>query len=337
VGPDAFKTLRGLFELLLTGDLPGKQPYAFRVPQPQLVSGITFLQDGLDDIPARSRVVPFEGALLGPLPILAMGSATHKELFLQYCATHPQGARLGRKTFRKLVQVLCCQSKSVSGLSSYYIAFLDLVRNVEAMLARAVDVGGDAVRAGDLLMCLQEHVAFLKYRYGHKHVGAPECDGMEEHCCLPALGGGRCTKPHPGRCGECAMHARVVPSIAAFLLEVLGDEVRDALPVMTEHFTKYRSHKLREAWQRESLAALRRSLVEDPAHLLVVLDHKQKVLPTAHRESQAAYFAKVGRCRVGGCCIDTPPPCWCTPHTRDLHGHHASPPPSSQACPSWVP
>jgi hypothetical protein len=124
------------------------------------------------------------------MQILALGSATHKELFLQYGATHALGERLGRKTFRKLIQVLCCQSKSVSGLSSFYVAFLDLARNVEAMLARAVDVGGDAVRGGDLLMRLQEHVAFLKYNYGHKHLAAPECDGMEEHCCHPALGGG---------------------------------------------------------------------------------------------------------------------------------------------------
>jgi hypothetical protein len=299
MGADAFNTLRGLFELLLTGELPGKRPYAFRVPQLYLLSAITFLQELLQTVPARSRVVPFEGVLLGPLPILALGSATHKELFLQYGATHALGERLGRKTFRKLIKVLCCQSKSVSGLSSFYVAFLDLARNVEAMLARAVDVGGDAVRAGDLLMRLHDHVAFLKYNYGHKHLAAPECDGMEEHCCRPALGG-KCPKPHLGRCQECATQARVVPSIAAFLLDVLGDEVKDALPLVVEQFDKYRSHKLRETWQRESLAALRRSLVEDPAHLLVVVDHKQKVLPTAHRESQAAYFGKVGMWRLVG-------------------------------------
>jgi epoxyqueuosine reductase QueG len=102
---------------------------------------------------------------------------------------------------------------------------------------------------------------------------------MEEHCFLTALGGGTFPKPHPGRCRECAMHARVVPSIAAafLLLDMLVDEVKDALPLMAEHVNKYRSHKLRETWQRESLDALRRPLVEDPAHLLVVLGHKQQV------------------------------------------------------------
>ncbi len=69
-----------------------------------------------------------------------MGGATHKELFLQYGATHALGERLGRKTFRRLILVLCCQSKSVSGLSSFYVAFLDLARHVEVMLARAVEI-----------------------------------------------------------------------------------------------------------------------------------------------------------------------------------------------------
>ncbi len=65
----------------------------------------------------------------------------------------------------------------MSGLSSFYVDVLDLDRNVEAMLARAVEVGGDPVRGGDLLMRLQEHMAFLKYIYGHKHLAAPDCDG----------------------------------------------------------------------------------------------------------------------------------------------------------------
>jgi hypothetical protein len=296
MGRTQYRTLGKVFQALRHGKRLGESPFkrAFKVNQAFIVSGVTFIQNRLPPQPARSREVLLDGEPLGILPVLDRGNATAKDLFNEYRAGHPQDQHLGMPMFRQLLKALSCPCKSLGGLSSYYVDMLHLADTVHQMLEHAGDEGGDLDQAADLRKHLRGHVEWLKYTYSHRHLTAGTCDGVARHCPKSALAGS-CDVPHVLGCAECEDQAAVLPAVSSFLLASLGNDAKRAVKLLECQFERFRAHKLRERWQRGRLDVLLRGLAEDPSHLHVVIDHKQKVLPARNRESQQEYFGKTGK------------------------------------------
>jgi hypothetical protein len=298
IGRRRYRTLCDVYRAIAQGKGFGVSPYSYRVPQAQLESAIAYLRGRLQAMPARSRPVHLDdGTFLGNLPVLARGSSTVLGLFLQYQDGMMDGPHLGERTFRQLHKVMTSASKSLSGLSSYYVEFRHVVATVGDMLTHAGAVGGDLARAAKLRLRLETHSQWLKYDYGHAHLTTGLCDGVAAHCPRRALGS-VCDVAHSWLCTACEEASSVVAEISCYLRSTLGEEEDNAVLYLQQQFQRYSAHKLRERWQTGHLNALRRSLVHDGQHLLLVIDHKQKILPVSFRESQAAYFGKKGGVRV---------------------------------------
>ncbi len=117
---------------------------------------------------------------------------------------------------------------------------------------------------------------------------------MGLHCPLRALGVA-CPAVHDRVCRTCdAMHA-VLPALASFLTRTQGPSIPD----IEKMFLRYQAHKLRECWQRAHLDDIEAGLQDKPNHLLLVVDHKQRIPPVYNRESQESYFGKKGRAGWG--------------------------------------
>jgi hypothetical protein len=314
MGRRRHQTFLGLYESLARGEKIGKRPYTYRGAQEYFGQAALFLKRDLPTLPARARCVVLEGVTIGPIPILVRGGESVAKLFARYRKAHPAG--LGEKTFASLLSAMTTKSKSVTGLSSFYVEVLNLADTVDDMIVHAGKVEkeaeeegrrgaaggarGDAdappppspatQRAADHIKALEEYVNFLRHDYGHKHLQISGCGGVLHHCPLHALGS-KCPVVHDQHCPECeTMHA-ILPAIYAYLKPTQAP----ALPEMEKMFRRYQAHKLRETWQRDHLDIIQERLPDQPDHLLLILDHKQKILPAYNRESQASYFGKVGR------------------------------------------
>ena len=66
------------------------------------------------------------------------------------------------------------------------------------------------------------------------------------------------------------------------------------LPYIQEVVIWFMSHQLRVKVQFNAITKIKEELKTNPNHVLVVLDHKQKVLLMKYREGQVEYFGKKG-------------------------------------------
>jgi hypothetical protein len=359
VGRRRHRTFLGLYQSLARGEEIGQRPYNYRVPQEYFERAALFLKDDLPEQPARARCVVLEGVTIGPIPILVRGGESVAKLFARYRKSLGKAPGLGEKTFASVLSAMTTKSKSVTGLSSFYIEVLDLGDTVSDMIVHAGKaekaaeeearrgVGGGAggdgdgppppspasERAAHHLKALEGYINFLRHDYGHKHLRIHGCGGVVHHCPLHALGS-KCPVVHDQHCPECeTMHA-ILPALYAYLKTTQAP----ALPEMEKMFRRYQAHKLRETWQRDHLDIIQNSLPDQADHLLLILDHKQKILPAYNRESQESYFGKVGRAgrRRGGrgvwaCASAVLTPFFVNPSPRFFST--SSPIPRVQGCP----
>lgn len=71
------------------------------------------------------------------------------------------------------------------------------------------------------------------------------------------------------------------------------------IPFLQEGFYRYAGHIVRERHQKRDIAAIHEGLSLHPEESVVVIDHKQKVLPMKYREGQSNYFGKKGMSVLG--------------------------------------
>ncbi len=302
MGPTQYATRSAVCGILLLGEGLPNRAQIYRVPIDHFETAISYQYDRLEVVPGRTRLMCLDGVVLGPQAVLALNGETVGRLFDQYRKAFPVG--LGEHSFRKLARVLTTKSKSLTGLSSYYIDFLHLERVVKGMLTRAIQSTAEAGQlpssAAALPGRLEAYCEFLKYAYAHKHLSGLECDGTLLHCQRHALGS-MCAVEHTEECAHCTEMATFIPS----LLHFLAESQAASLTHIEGLFNRYQAHKLREWWQCNYLYRLFLAHASHPHHLHLVIDHKQKVLPVANRESQESYFGKKGRgtrrcaCREG--------------------------------------
>ena len=73
----------------------------------------------------------------------------------------------------------------------------------------------------------------------------------------------------------------------------------DALPKLTYAVAYYMAHRLRARVQFHAIRNIKQKLRNDPSKVLIVMDHKQKILQMKYREGQVEYYGKKGMSMLG--------------------------------------
>lgn len=312
-------SLRKTFSTIASGLPIPKHNYTFRVSETKLANLIAFVQASLEVKPGVCRDVNLAGHLFKALPIFDRGGKPVKELFSVYKEAHPEDdQRVGFPTFKDIMQLLTLRGAAKNALSTYYIKFRHAATVFVEMMAELdnADCYKDKAAIKDGVHQLQasweEKYDFLLCEYTKDHLDFESNDVA--HNCIFALDG-YCDNVNSRMC--CAKCARlftffdndvavfladtVIPNVADedFLIEVRS--MQRALPHMTEAVVAYASHRLRAKVQFRAISQIQNEwLKEAPeSRRLLVLDHKQKVLPTKYREGQVEYFGKQGMPLLG--------------------------------------
>ena len=188
--------------------------------------------------------------------------------------------------------------KDKTGLSSFYIEALHLENIIRQFIqeskAIAESMGKDTKELESLILQWNLSIEFFQYSYAHLHVRQVGCcDGVLSHCSENALGG-ICVNAHGLQCKECVNFFNILSKIKDSCFEFLNEDLSEALVIAQELMSRYIAHTVRGRHQARALREIIDVLERDPTHLLIIIDHKQKVLPSENREAQEAYFGKKG-------------------------------------------
>ena len=66
----------------------------------------------------------------------------------------------------------------------------------------------------------------------------------------------------------------------------------DALPKLTYAVACYMAHRLRAHVQFHAIRNIKQNLRNNPSKVLIVMDHKQKILQIKFREGQVEYYGR---------------------------------------------
>jgi len=87
------------------------------------------------------------------------------------------------------------------------------------------------------------------------------------------------------------------------------DTMFESLDTYTHIVQSYCSHRLRAKVQFNAIQAIKNKwLTADTSRMLIVMDHKQKVLPMKYRKGQVEYFGKKGMSLLGLMLVQAIPP-----------------------------
>jgi hypothetical protein len=222
------------------------------------------------------------------------------ELYVKSAGTK----HIGEPTFIKLLKLLTIAGKAKSGLSRFYIDALHLQKVVHDFIEEArvkLPIIIHASSSSDAAITMTqatleslkvdwtEAIEFFKNTYAHVHVRqVGDCDGFLTHCSEFALGGACAGHVHEKQCDLCIKYFNVLTRISESCKGILGGDFPEAMLTAESLLRRYIAHTVRGRHQALALRAIVDSLKQDPSHLLLVIDHKQKVQSSDNREAQEA-------------------------------------------------
>ena len=316
IGRKKITSLRKVFRVLKNGKPIPKYNYTFRVAPAKLTSAVHYIESTLQVKPGLSRNIKLGGHLFRNLPIYDRGGQATKDLYAAYKRSFDD--TLGLPTFRDLVKLLTKRGETKAGLSTYYIRFRYVGRVFECMLGRLAEMpytSSDVAlsmksKLSNLLSKWKEMYLFLSYEYSFKHLQLNSVD--KAHCATYAMGG-ICQHQHRDvvcqKCNSCfkffTEDVMAVFNECHMALEMDADNRNEigtmvsSLVYLQDVVKWYMGHRLRATVQFDGIAKIKASLKESNDRVLVVMDHKQKVLPMKFHEGQVEYFGKKGMSLLG--------------------------------------
>lgn len=325
MGKDRFSTLRKAYDAIISGQSIPKKVSASHINPQKLEKAVDFIQTTLQCIPGKVRDVNFGNLVFEHMPVYSRGGLTHKVIFEQYklnVGVDELSRRcngVGKDAFKDLVNIMCRKGEHFSGLSTFFISLRYASIQMQAMLTRILSL---PFKTNDLynqhqlsIQTLQkewqEIYMFLNYEYYNVHLGVNNTDSA--HCCVFGIGGKCVDHQHPdvlsapfSDCKKCSLPfqfaTRTFPEYLKRLtgdLDISGEdeesnqslkeevesmqEAADSLFQVTRTFA---AHKARAKIQFAAIKEIKKQLLLDDTLCLIVLDHKQKILPADVYEGQ---------------------------------------------------
>lgn len=318
IGQIKFSSLRRMYSLLLAGHRIPKHDYSFRIDSSKTVGAMHFLQSSLQLKPGYTRDVTVGGHTFNSIPVYERGGSTSEELFKAYKESVDTDLLVGEPTFRDMLKLLSKRGEMKAGLSTYYIRMRDFGKNFCLMMNRILEIENlraqesVTLRIAELLEQWNDIRQFILWEYSNNHIQISSEDSIR--CSAFALGG-TCSHVHTSVhmcCEKCSKTISFFNDVADYITSsVIGflndqsytDELQSmvgASKTCSVLLRQYLAHRLRAKVQFYAIALQKMWLKTNPkTKLLIVLDHKQKVLPMKHRESQVEYYGKQGMSLLG--------------------------------------
>lgn len=144
------------------------------------------------------------------------------------------------------------------------------------------------------------------WEYSHPHLSIENKDPV--HCCCFGLGGS-CDHSPMGKhniigCKKCLRCFRFSEyDVQLFLKSCLvmaltEDEITelktmiDSIPKLQYGLKHYLAHRMRARVQFDAINEIKNNMKNNNSEMLLVIDHKQKILPIKYREGQVEYYGK---------------------------------------------
>lgn len=317
IGRKKYASLRKIFRDIKLGLPLPLYNYSYRVSPEKLASAVQYIQSNLQVKPGQSRSMTIGGNVLHGLPVYQRGGLSYADLHKDYKNSFPDELVLGQKTFRDIAAALTKKGEAKAGLSTYYIRFRNVGRRFEEMLERTLQFEYETplqftevqTRLKFVLAEWKEMCQFLDYGYSWNHLDLSSRD--KSHCCTYASGGRSNHEYDVSICSKCNMSYIFFETKVVSIMKVAKSYIVDAdfkieidSMLSAFHFIQktviwYMSHKLRAKVQFLAIAKIKGVVKTDRSCVLIVMDHKQKILPQKYREGQVEYFGKKGMSLLG--------------------------------------
>lgn len=143
---------------------------------------------------------------------------------------------------------------------------------------------------------------FVRFDYTAKHI--TEISDIVFHCMYHALGV-PCDHQHELKRGHLCEEIIQVPKELILFVSTL-DATNDEVHTMEQDVTliksvlqRYTAHKVKSTHQSKQIELEAAIKEDDATKILLVMDHKKKVLPQRYREGQQEFFGKNGMSLLG--------------------------------------
>jgi hypothetical protein len=238
--------------------------------------------------------------------------------------------RVGLKTFTEIVSALSRKGTYNQGLSYYYVDFLDSIDLILKMLERLSSMlPGKKPEDEDqqlskerrkeleeLFGLAEEHTKFADRYLRHVYYGKIELSCENGYLCAEYALGKECDHEHEFPRDHPLSLVLALHVVLGHVIEqmfLVADDMHDSGVLTLEEyddmvdelfsateFTKivgkemkhYAKHKVRAWWQAGKIIKYKRSMKENPGLKMIVMDHKNKLLPRSKDEGMSEYFSK---------------------------------------------
>ena len=297
-----------------------KYTYAYRIDAAKLCTAVVqIMQQSLCLKTGVVRDVSIGGHTFRGMPFYERGGKSIESLLEAYREAFVEDKRVGAHTFAEIMRLLTKRGESKCGLSTYYIHFRYFGSVFRRMMNRVQELNftseGHSNFVKDTVANLIEEWGdiemFVTWNYAHRHLNVEDSDVC--HCCTFALAGTCTTHQHePSTCSRCSNCVTFFETKVKLFLEKvrylssISDQEKKELtsmilstPKYTYVITHYMAHQLRAKVQFAAIDKIKNHLKINPSKVLMVIDHKQKVLQMKYREGQVEYYGKKGMSVLG--------------------------------------
>ena len=320
INNNTFTKARALMkEVLLQGKSPPPRPSTTKISPVVLLQAIQWITSTFQYRPGKLRNYRLNGTLLKNMPVYIRDGKSHEAIYKNYYKNYEaailvkqQSKPLGQNTFSTLLKVLTEPPSANAGLSYYYVDFIDLVSELKTML----DSIEDRLNEQDLENCkLALDTARTDIAFGAEYLKYKMKNNLKEsstniyECCTFAVGG-KCDHEHISSAScplarTLSVHTSISSLADAVVNSNLSPEEKTSIAniaKLTEYeFLHYCKHLCRDWWQHNQISAIKNNLEANEA--VLIIDHKQKVLPKRQNESMTEYYGKSGMSLCGAMLI----------------------------------
>lgn len=305
-------------QMLQGGEFPEKN-YRFRVSEEKYITAISFLQSSLSLKQGQSRSGRVGAKIVENIRLLNRERYSLKNLFSQYQLACSSANRLGRLKFVDLVNLVSEKSAVRAGLSTYLVDILYTSRILDAILQRClhlvcVVVDSASIRAdlentgSNLLLRWTDLFSFLKFQFAKNHIS--EEGSSVAHSSKYILGEAVSALLPNTPCKHCD-EIFIFPTDCQKFFEKIEDltekediifeldSMKRAMNILSFEIIRYAEHEVRGAHQEMDLLKVKEETRNDARQIVLVCDHKKKILPLFFREGQNQFFGKTGYSLLG--------------------------------------
>lgn len=335
IGKDRFASSRKIFPLLAAGKGIPRYNYTYRVDATKISHSMEYLQSALNLKPGITRDVSIAGHKFLNMPVYERGGQNLKKMFRTYKEVFAEDTvkLIGRDLFCDVAKLLTKRGEAKAGLSTYYINFRYRSQIFNKMLNRLMKNEYEEPAREEIKAKLKQIAKewteigeYLQWEYGNKHITNISTDKC--HCTFFALGGPVREGYDAMVCSRCSRcfnfftvqlekvlslakkHSNGSSSLSDSSSQSSDDDYNPigvkewnsmfaACGTMQKTLLQYMAHGVRAKVQFAAIKETKEKMKVDPNTILIVIDHKQKILPLKYREGQAEYFGKKGMSLLG--------------------------------------